>query len=172
MPVESREDLEREGIPFGAVALGGMIEVPAAALICRHLASRLDFLSIGTNDLIQYTLAVDRDNEQVGYLYQSCHPAVLRLLKEIGDAAKDSECELNICGEVAADPLLTPFLLAIGLRRFSMSPRSLPGIKARLAALSTSESEQALEEILRLPSSAKVADFLLNRFPHVENYQA
>lgn len=166
---EIREEMTAAGMEYGSLPLGAMIEVPAAALISRHLANALDFLSIGTNDLIQYTLAVDRDNEQVGHLYQPSHPAVLRLLKEICDGVRESTCELNICGEVAADPMMTPFLLAIGLRRFSMSPRSLPGLKARLAVLSTIESESVLDEILAISSASETSRFLQERFPDVVN---
>ena len=110
-----------------------MIEVPAAALIAEELAADLDFFSIGTNDLVQYTLAVDRNNEHVADLYQPLHPAVLRLLSMTIGAANRHGIEVSLCGEIAADARALPILLGLGLRVFSATPQALPRIHRELA---------------------------------------
>ena len=144
---ETTSALASEEIEHRAdVPLGAMIEVPAAALVSQHLARELDFLSIGTNDLIQYSLAVDRNNKQVAVLYQPDHPAILRLLALIMRETGTEECEISICGEMAADPILTPFLLGIGLRRLSMRSRSIPIIKGRIRALDVQGLDATAEE--------------------------
>lgn len=158
--------LESEGIEHRAdVPLGAMIEVPAAALISQHLARELDFLSIGTNDLIQYSLAVDRNNEQVAALYQPDHPAILRLLAQIMRETRAEDCEISICGEMAADPILTPFLLGIGLRRLSMSSRSIPIIKERIRALDIQGLDATAEECLAFATAADVRRYLVEKHP-------
>jgi phosphotransferase system enzyme I (PtsI) len=128
-------ELRREGHAFDpAMALGAMIEVPSAALIAGHLARELDFLSIGTNDLVQYTLAVDRNNDRVAGLYQPAHPAILELMSQavlrVGAAAR-----VSVCGEMAANPFWTPLLIGAGLRQLSMSPGAIPEVKQRIRAL-------------------------------------
>jgi phosphotransferase system enzyme I (PtsI) len=156
-----RDGLEhRERVPLGA-----MIEVPAAAMIVDHMARELDFLSIGTNDLIQYALAVDRNNEQVSDLYQPTHPAVLRLLHRIVEDTRGQACELSICGEMAADPVLTPFLIGIGLRRLSMSPRAIPIIRSRLQSLRWSLLGETVARCLTLGTAVDVRSYLETRHP-------
>jgi phosphotransferase system enzyme I (PtsI) len=123
-------DLKREGQAVGdQIKLGGMIEVPAAALSTRTFAKHLDFLSIGTNDLIQYTLAVDRVDDQVSYLYEPSHPAVMRLLRMIIDEAAEIGTPVSMCGEMAGDPNYTRLLLSMGLRDFSMPAAALAEVK-------------------------------------------
>ena len=154
-------ELEREGLEHcKRVPLGAMIEVPGAALIADHMARELDFLSIGTNDLIQYALAVDRNNEHVADLYQSTHPAVLRLLQRIVEGARGKACDVSICGEMAADPLVTPFLLGIGLRRLSMSPRAIPGIKDRVRSLRWEGLQETVARCLELSTAEEVRAYL------------
>jgi phosphotransferase system enzyme I (PtsI) len=132
---ETRRDLRRDGIAFDPLMpIGGMIEVPAAALMAGALARRLDFLSIGTNDLVQYTLAIDRVDDTVSYLYDPQHPAVLRLIKYTIDAAVGSHTQVSMCGEMAGDPRYTALLLGLGLREFSMQPGSLLEVKDRVCA--------------------------------------
>jgi len=129
---EARRDMRREGVAFDPLMpVGGMIEVPAAALMAGALARRLDFLSIGTNDLIQYTLAIDRVDDTVSYLYDPLHPAVLRLIKHVIDAAATTRTRVSMCGEMAGDPRYTPLLLGLGLRELSMQPGSLLEVKDR-----------------------------------------
>ncbi len=126
----TKQELRGEGIDFNpTLPVGGMIEVPAAALCAEAFARRLDFLSIGTNDLIQYTLAIDRMDDTVNYLYDPLHPAVLRLIKQTIDAAGQAGTPVSMCGEMAGDPRYTRLLLGLGLSELSMQPGSLPEIK-------------------------------------------
>ncbi|WP_058555760.1 phosphoenolpyruvate--protein phosphotransferase [Thiohalocapsa sp. ML1] len=130
---EARRQMRRDGLKFDPLMpVGGMIEVPAAALMAGALARRLDFLSIGTNDLIQYTLAIDRVDDTVSYLYDPLHPAVIRLIKHVIDAAASTRTRVSMCGEMAGDPRYTPLLLGLGLRELSMHPGSLLEVKDRL----------------------------------------
>ena len=124
-----RRELEAEGKAVGEVAVGIMVEVPAAAVAADILAREADFFSIGTNDLTQYTLAVDRTNEQVGALYDSLHPAVLRLVAQVIRAGQAAGRWVGMCGELAGDPVAAPILLGLGLEEFSMSPPGLPRVK-------------------------------------------
>lgn len=125
--------LTEEGIEFDEnVAIGGMIEVPAAAVAADQFAEHLDFLSIGTNDLIQYTLAIDRIDDQVNYLYDPLHPAVLQLIKHIIDAGNKADIPVGLCGDMASDPQFVRVLLGLGLVEFSMSPNSLLAVKESL----------------------------------------
>jgi phosphotransferase system enzyme I (PtsI) len=127
---QARQELTQEGIPFDPhMPVGGMIEVPAAALCADAFAARLDFLSIGTNDLIQYTLAIDRIDDTVNYLYDPLHPAVLRLLQMVIAAGRRQSKPVAMCGEMAGDRRFTRLLLGLGLRQFSMQPGSLLEIK-------------------------------------------
>ena len=159
-------DLDREGVAHDpSVPLGAMLEVPAAALLADHFAVDFDFLSIGTNDLIQYSLAVDRNNEHVADLYEALHPSVLRLLETIAKNVEPSVCELSICGEMAADPVLTPFLLGLGLRRLSMSPRSIPIIKERVRSLEIQGLDETVRDCLRLGRASEVRQLLEERYP-------
>lgn len=125
-----KEELRQDGLAFDPNApIGGMIEVPAAALAAATIAKRLDFLSIGTNDLIQYTLAIDRGNDAVSYLYDPSHPAILHLIRMVIDAGRRHQTPVSMCGEMAGDPRFTRLLLGLGLRAFSMQPDSLLEIK-------------------------------------------
>ena len=125
-----KEDLEEQGIPFDEnMPVGIMIETPASALIADDLANEVDFFSIGTNDLIQYTLAVDRVNERVATLYNPMHPAVLQLLSSVAKSAKRAKIDISICGEMASEPEVTPLLLGMGFRTLSLAPPMLPEVK-------------------------------------------
>jgi phosphotransferase system enzyme I (PtsI) len=125
-----KEDLTGEGLAFDPrLPIGAMVEVPAAALAARSLARRMDFLSIGTNDLIQYTLAIDRLDDGVSYLFDPTHPAILLLIRTTIAAGRDLDTPVAMCGEMAGDPRFTRLLLGLGLRHFSMQPGALLGIK-------------------------------------------
>jgi phosphotransferase system enzyme I (PtsI) len=151
------EELDREGVEFTRdFKLGIMIEVPAAAMIADVLAREVDFFSIGTNDLIQYSLAVDRNNEHVSYLYQPLHPAILRMIRFVLDCARDSGVEVSMCGEMAADRRYTPLLLGMGLRRLSVSPRSIPEIKNQIRSLEVRELEEATVRCLGMGSAEEI----------------
>jgi phosphoenolpyruvate-protein phosphotransferase (PTS system enzyme I) len=153
------DEIRRE-VGATAVPVGAMIEVPAAALTVDHLAAHADFLSVGTNDLIQYTLAIDRTDERLAGHYEPAEPAVLRLLRMIAVAARRASCPLSVCGEMAADPLLVALLVGFGFRTLSMAPAAIPVVKQALAGLDSREAARLAREALRAPSAAAVRTLL------------
>lgn len=154
-------ELEAEGQPFRRdVKLGIMIEVPSAALIADLLAREVDFFSIGTNDLIQYAMAVDRNNEHVADLYQPLHPGMIRLLRMVIRAARRAGIVVSLCGEMAADARMTPILLGCGLRRLSVSPRNVPTIKRRVRELSAKCLTSVVRHCADLETAADVEAYL------------
>jgi phosphotransferase system enzyme I (PtsI) len=156
---EVKAGLEHDGVPFrDDVPVGIMIEVPSAALISDLLASLVDFFSIGTNDLIQYTLAVDRGNERVAYLYDPFHPAVLRLVRMTIVNAHARGIPVGMCGEMAGDPLATVVLLGLGLDSFSMGPLGIPPIKRIVRSVGAMEAEDFVRTLLALSSGEEVAN--------------
>ena len=176
--VEARELLEtakhvlqKQQIPFNEdIPVGAMIETPAAAICADHLLKEADFVSVGTNDLIQYLLAVDRTNENVAHLYQPFHPSVLKTLKGVFDAAKDSGKEVSICGELGGDPLATAILLGLGNHQeLSMEPHAIPKVKRIIRKISLEEARQMADHVLGLTSSDEINRFILtemqSRFP-------
>ncbi|MFI5177014.1 MAG: phosphoenolpyruvate--protein phosphotransferase [Vicinamibacterales bacterium] len=155
---QARELIANVGREIGAIAkvpVGAMIEVPAAALTVDRLAVYADFLSVGTNDLIQYTLAIDRTDERLAGHYEPRTPAVLRLLRAISVMGRRARCDLSVCGEMAADPLLVGLLVGLGFRTFSMTPAAIPIVKRGLAAL---DSAQAARIARRALSAESVDD--------------
>jgi len=158
---EVMDDLGREGLTFRRdVPIGAMIEVPAAALMADILAREVDFFSIGTNDLIQYAMAVDRNNEHVAHLYQPLHPAILRMLRLIIDSARAAGIEVSLCGEMAADVRYAPLLIGMGLRRLSMSPRVVPEIKTRIRELSAARLAELAEQCMAFSTALEVQEHL------------
>lgn len=156
-----RRDLDQQGIAIGAeVPLGAMIEVPAAALAASDLAAEADFLSVGTNDLVQYLFAVDRNNLRVADLYQPLHPVMLRLLRDIIRAGEARSCPVTVCGEMAGQPLSVLALLGLGLRRFSMSPAHLPETRWVLPLFRPEEAEALLNAALTLKTEGEVVVLL------------
>jgi phosphotransferase system enzyme I (PtsI) len=144
----AKEQLRAHGIPFEAdVALGGMIEIPAAALALNPFLKRLHFLSIGTNDLVQYTLAIDRGDDAVAHLYDPLHPAVLQLIARTISAADRAQIPVSVCGEMAGDPKLTRLLLGLGLREFSMHPARILDVKQQIIL---ADCEQLATRVQRL----------------------
>ena len=159
---EVQRELASEGVPFNPTyQLGVMIEVPSAALIADHLAREVDFLAIGTNDLIQYALAVDRNNEHVTHLYQPLHPALLRMLKFVAEQGRKHEVPVSVCGEMAADPLAAAVLLGLGIDRLSLSPRRVPEIKTRIRELDLSHLLRVVPRCTELTSAAEVEEYLI-----------
>ncbi|MFH1096167.1 MAG: phosphoenolpyruvate--protein phosphotransferase [Candidatus Desantisbacteria bacterium] len=155
------KELDEENIPFDRhIQIGVMIETPSAALIADRLATEVDFFSIGTNDLIQYTLAIDRINEEVAHLYKPFHPAVLRLIKMTIDAAHKEGKWVGMCGEMAGEPLYAVLLLGLGLDEFSMSGGSISKIKKIIRATRLDEAKAFANEIMQLTSSNEVWDAL------------
>jgi phosphotransferase system enzyme I (PtsI) len=156
-------DLRREGIAHNAqVPLGVMVETPSAALIADLLARESEFLSIGTNDLIQYALAADRENEHVGYLYHPLHPAIIRALRNIVTGAAQENGQVAMCGDMAGDPMLVVVLMGLGLRNFSMAPRQIPLLKAIIRASSITEAEKLATAALALSTESEVEDLVYN----------
>jgi phosphotransferase system enzyme I (PtsI) len=153
--------LDPSGVP--AVPLGIMIETPSAALTADHLARRCAFLSLGTNDLIQYAFAADRGNDDVADLYQPLHPAVLRLLKMVVEAARGAGIALSICGDMAADPMLTWILVGLGLRELSMDAASIPVVKSIVRASRMADAEALVQEALTLESEIEVRKLVERR---------
>jgi phosphoenolpyruvate-protein phosphotransferase (PTS system enzyme I) len=156
--VESVKDqLRDDGIPFDErVPIGIMVEMPSAAVTADQLAVECDFFSIGTNDLIQYTMAVDRVNEYVSYLYEPLHPALLRLICGIAEAAHARGIPVSVCGEMAGDPLVAPVLVGLGIHELSMSAVAIPEVKSVLRATSVGDLERLVEKMLALPTAAEI----------------
>ena len=158
---QAKSSLRGEKVAFDEnIEIGGMIEVPAAALAVGMFLRRLNFLSIGTNDLIQYTLAIDRADEQVSNLYDPLHPAILMLLAHIISTAEKVNIPVSMCGEMAGDPNLTRLLLGMGLRQFSMYPAQIPAVKQKIKQSDISEITPLVRRILRLEESSKIQEQL------------
>jgi phosphotransferase system enzyme I (PtsI) len=154
---EAKEEVRAEGSPLNMdIDVGVMIEIPAAALAADALAEHVDFFSIGTNDLIQYTIAVDRGNERVAYLYEPTHPSVLKLIKMTIDAAHAHGIWAGLCGEMAADPLMTGLLLGMGVDELSVTPRAVPLVKDAVRSLNFSEAEELATASLSCKSAVDV----------------
>lgn len=164
MAAEVQAELKAAGIAFNPdVQLGVMIETPAAAMIADRLAEEADFFSIGTNDLIQYTMAIDRTNQKVAHLYQPFHPAILRLIRTIVAAAHRQDKPAGICGEMAANPAIIPLLIGLELDELSMSPGALLAAKQVICNLDQKECALLVEEALQLATAAEV-EALVNRW--------
>jgi phosphotransferase system enzyme I (PtsI) len=158
---EARASLADGGASIGAeVPVGGMIEVPAAALSADAFARELDFLSIGTNDLIQYTLAIDRVDDEINYLYDPVHPSVLRLIKMVIDAGNSHQVPVSMCGEMAGDPQLIPLLLGMGLREFSMQPGALLEAKKIIREVDSGELTTMVSDLMSRLDDSRTAALL------------
>ncbi|MGJ8618740.1 MAG: phosphoenolpyruvate--protein phosphotransferase [Methylophilaceae bacterium] len=163
----AKESLEEDQIPFDKkISLGGMIEVPAAAINAAAFARELDFLSIGTNDLTQYTLAVDRTDNTVAHLYNSLHPAVLRLILMTIEAGKKFKKPVAVCGEIAGDSMLTKLLLGMGLRQFSMHPSQVLSVKQQILQSDINKLTKAANRILKIDDVEKV-ELQLKKLTHI-----
>lgn len=164
-----KEELHREGLPYDPdIPVGIMIEIPSAVTVADILARHVDFFSIGTNDLIQYALAIDRINEHVAYMYQPFHPAILRMIKQVVEAAKTAGIEVALCGEMAGDPLCTQILIGLGIQELSMNAGSIPAIKGTIRSLSALEARNGVAAMLELNTSREVRDYLINNAVHPE----
>jgi phosphotransferase system enzyme I (PtsI) len=167
---EIRIELDAENIPYNReLQIGIMIEVPSAAVIADLLATEADFFAIGTNDLIQYSLAIDRSNEKVSYLYEPLHPAILRLVKGVIDAGKRAGIPVEMCGEMAADPIYAIVLLGLGLEIFSMNPSSIPVIKNVIRSVRYKDCRRIAELALNKKTAQEIEEFVIEsvamRFP-------
>ena len=158
---EAKDECRAKGQPFDEdISVGIMIEVPSAALTTDILARKVDFFSIGTNDLIQYTIAVDRGNERIAYLYEPFHPGVLRLIKMVVDNAHAAGIPVSMCGEMAGDPMATVILLGLGLDMYSMSSFSIPEVKQIIRSISMIEAEELVGEIMEMKSYDEIDQYV------------
>ncbi len=168
---EAKEELEKKKIPYDKkIQVGIMIEIPSAVMIASDLAKECDFFSIGTNDLIQYSLAVDRNNPHVTHLYEPAHPAILRMLKKIAESAKKAKITCSICGEMASDPLFTEFLIGIDLENFSMSSISIPQIRTLITAINYNEAKELADKVLSLPTAVEIKEVLKERLKKFKSF--
>ncbi|MCR8845675.1 phosphoenolpyruvate--protein phosphotransferase [Paenibacillus sp. SC116] len=158
---ESKQELREEDQAFNEdIPIGIMIEVPAAAAMADFLAEEVDFFSIGTNDLVQYTLAVDRMNEQIAHMYDPYHPAVLRLIRQTVEAAKQKGIHVGVCGEMAGDPRAVPLWVALGIDELSMSSRTIPRVKAAIRRTSSADSKGLAVQLYRCRTKAEIEGVL------------
>jgi phosphoenolpyruvate-protein phosphotransferase (PTS system enzyme I) len=168
---DAKIELKRDQIPFNEeIEVGAMIETPAAATCIDHILEVVDFISIGTNDLIQYLLAVDRVNENVAHLFQPFHPSVLRTLKAIMQSADEAGKKVSICGEMGGDPMATMLLLGLGkLDDLSMEPHSVPKVKKIIRTIRLEEARQLADDVLKMKSSDEITSYIADemraRFP-------
>ena len=155
-----RSQLDREGVSHGSARLGLMVEVPATAIALDTMLDTIDFVSIGSNDLVQYLTAADRDNPRVSHLCQPLNPAILRVLMDVLQACKESNTPVTICGEMAASPRAFLLLFGMGLRSFSMSPAFIPTIKELVVHLTEQDARYTLERALLMSTSRQIARFV------------
>ncbi len=159
-----RDELDSQDIEYNNdIKVGIMIEIPSAVTMAQVLADNVDFFSIGTNDLIQYALAIDRINEHVAYMYQPFHPAILRMIQQVVHAARNASISVSICGEMAGDPLCLSILLGLGLDELSMNARAIPLVKKIIRSISIEEARADLEEVIKLSTANEVQAYILNR---------
>jgi phosphotransferase system enzyme I (PtsI) len=162
---QSKKELRKEGIPFDeGIPFGIMIEIPSVAILADPIAREVDFFSIGTNDLIQYTLAVDRDNDLVNDLYEPLNPAVLHLIRNVVEVANRTNKQITLCGEMAGTPAYIPLLLGIGLTDLSMTPSSLLGVKKIVRSMVYEHWQSVAQIAIDLTSVEEI-----NRLISVEN---
>lgn len=163
------ENLEQKGVALPAeIRIGVMIEIPSAALQAELLAKEADFFSIGTNDLVQYTLAVDRVNKMVGHLYTETHPAILQLIDHVVRVAEQTGTPLSVCGEMAGDPVMALMLIALGVKRLSMSPSLIAPVKKAIRAIEVSYLKEVADDLLRMATPSEVRHCFmehLNAYP-------
>ena len=162
---EIEQSLSSQGIPYQSnIPVGCMIEVPSAVLICDALAKRSDFLSIGTNDLVQYTLGIDRSNPEMSDFCYPAHPSVLRMIKMVNTEAKRHGKSVTICGEIASNPLFIPLLIGLGVDQLSCSPRYVPIVKKSIRQTSLLSAYELAGRVLRLNSTMEVSQVLLEAY--------
>ncbi len=162
---ETANELTKEKVPFNRnIDVGMMIEVPSAAILSDMMADYVDFFSIGTNDLIQYTLAIDRGNQDVAHLFQPLHPAIIRMVKTVSEAAHKKGVKVFMCGEMAADPFHVPILLALGIDEFSMNPPSIPAVKSMIRKVNTKSMEPFMKKILEQRSPNDVIQVVQDHY--------
>lgn len=161
-------ELEREEKIYNRdIPLGAMIEVPSAVMVAEDLAKHVDFFSVGTNDLIQYSMAIDRRNRQVAHLYQALNPAVLKMIKMTYDAAAKNKIDLVMCGEMAGDPMNIPVLVGMGLTNFSMNSVSIPAVKKFIRNLDTQKARKNVKKIMTMNTVKEISAFILKEYHEI-----
>ncbi len=162
---EAAAELEKKGHPYNRdIKIGVMIEVPSAAIIADAIAEKVDFFSIGTNDLVQYTLAIDRGNRHVAHLYSTLHPAVIRMISYVVESARKNNKPTFMCGEMAAEPITIPFLMALEIDELSMAPQSIPEIKQLIRKIDVSKAKTLLPEIFARKSAVEVQSLMMEHY--------
>jgi len=165
---EAKQELKNKGVAYkDDIEVGAMIEVPSAAITVDILADEVDFFSIGTNDLIQYSLAVDRVNEKVAYLYEPAHPAVLRLIKNIIDVAHKEKVDVGMCGEMASEQNLALILLGMGLDEFSIPPQVIPELKYIIRSVTFKQAQEIAEEALKLSTGTEIEEYTKRKLKEI-----
>ncbi|MBC7930651.1 MAG: phosphoenolpyruvate--protein phosphotransferase, partial [Rubrivivax sp.] len=160
---EERSNLKAEGREVGRVRVGAMIEVPSAAMMAGKLAREVDFFSLGTNDLVQYTLAVDRGNDEVAEWFRSLHPAVLQCIHRALDAAQGAGIPAIVCGEMAASPAYAAVLLGLGARELSMAPAAIPRVRRTIAGLDAAKASELARACLECATADEVEEIVRGR---------
>lgn len=161
---QEKDRLKKRGIQFGNPRIGAMVEVPSAVLMIEEIAHEVDFLSLGTNDLVQYLLAVDRDNEAVADWFRTLHPAVLRAIKTVLQAAEKNETPLTVCGEMAGSPLYAPILIGLGATDLSMNVNSIMRVRQIISGIAFEEAQEIIKKLENCKTSDEVEDFVRNSF--------
>ncbi|MBI4805987.1 MAG: phosphoenolpyruvate--protein phosphotransferase [Desulfovibrio sp.] len=170
-----QQELSKEGLAFNPeMPVGMMVELPSAVMTAEIMAKEVDFFSIGTNDLIQYSLGIDRTNRHVSYLYQPLHPAVVRSIKHVVDAAHQAGIECNLCGEMASDPFCVPILMGMQMDAISLTPQTIPGIKHLIRQATMDDCKKLLKQVLESPTVARtnqlVRETIFQKFPDQLSY--
>ncbi len=170
---EAKQELRDKNIEYDKeIQFGIMVETPSAALMSSHLATQVDFFSIGSNDLTQYTLGVDRGNEKISQLFDHFHPAVLHLIQQVINSGHQAHIWVGLCGELAADPLAIPLLIGLGIDELSMNPASIPRVKMVLRSITIPQCEEIAKETLRFRTALEVKRYLRRtirkKFPKID----
>ena len=162
---KAAESLEKDGLPYNRdIEIGAMIEVPSAVIMADVIAENVDFFSIGTNDLIQYALAIDRGNEQVAHLFQPLDPAIIRMLKHVADVAREKDIKIFMCGEMAGTPHHIPLLLGIGMDELSMNPQTIPDIKRVIRSLNVADTRSFMKEVLKQTTAKSTFELIKDTY--------
>jgi phosphotransferase system enzyme I (PtsI) len=165
---EAADCLEKEGVVFNRdIKVGILVEVPSAVIMADLMAKEVDFFSIGTNDLIQYSMAIDRGNRQVAHLFQPLDPAILRMIKHVADVARDKGIKVFICGEMAGYPIHIPILLGIGIDELSMNPQSIPAVKSVIRSLNVNDARLFINDIFKQTTATKVFELLRDNYGNI-----
>ena len=169
---EAAESLEKEGLPYNRdIEIGAMIEVPSAVIMADVIAENVDFFSIGTNDLIQYSLAIDRGNEQVAHLFQPLDPAIIRMLKHTADVAREKDIKVFMCGEMAGIPHHIPLLLGIGMDELSMNPQTIPDIKRVIRSLNVEDTRSFIKDVLKQTTAKSTFELIKDTYGSILSEQ-